>query len=431
MKQIHKISSLEKLPMSNSLYRSKLDFLSVIFLSALSLIGSTLAYASEPVKTTDIGSLVIIGGALRTDNEAVWQRIVQQAGGKGAKIAVIPAASAHPERSGNAAAETLRRYGANAFVLPLSVNHPEHPYQEVARDPKWIAALQTAGGVYFTGGDQGRITKALVQGDGNKTPMLEAIWQLYQRGGMIAGSSAGAAIMSSTMFYDAKAVLPTLKSGVSDGKEIADGLGFIGPDIFIDQHLIIRGRFARMIPVMLKKNYKLGLGIDENTAMVITNKNDVEVVGYKGAILIDLSQAKNDAGAAHFNISNARISYLDRGDKFDLTSKRLTPSGDKLKGKLSPVISESEKARFYPDILANTVVADLMYQLIESRHQHAIGLAFGGEQESQPELGFEFKFSKNDDSIGYFSAASGAEAYSIMNIRLDIRPVQMQLPLYH
>lgn len=188
-----------------------------------------------------------------------------------------------------------------------------------------------------------------------------------------------------------------------------------------------------MIPVMLKKNYKLGLGIDENTAMVITNKSDMEVVGYKGAILIDLSQAKNDTGAAHFNISNARISYLDRGDKFDLISKRLTPSGDKLKGKLSTTISTtiSEKARFYPDILANTVITDLMYQLIESRHQHAIGLAFGGEQESQPELGFEFKFSKNDDSIGYFSSVSGAEAYSIMNIRLDIRPVQMQLPLYH
>jgi cyanophycinase len=420
--------------MTNIVFRLPRRFVWFIWLASISVLPLNPVQAENKLVDTT-GSLVIIGGALRTDNEAVWQRIVQQAGGKGAKIAVIPAAAAHPERSGNATAETLRRYGANAFVLPLSVNHPGHPYQEVARDPKWIAALQTAGGVYFTGGDQGRITKALVQGDGNKTPLLEAIWQLYQRGGMIAGSSAGAAIMSSTMFYDAKAVLPTLKSGVSDGKEIADGLGFIGPDIFIDQHLIIRGRFARMIPVMLKKNYKLGLGIDENTAIVITNKNDMEVVGYKGVILIDLSQAKNDAGAAHFNISNARISYLDRGDKFDLISKRLTPSGDKLKGKLSTTISttisESGKARFYPDILANTVVADLMYQLIESRHQHAIGLAFGGEQESQPELGFEFKFSKNDDSIGYFSAASGAEAYSIMNIRLDIRPVQMQLPLYH
>ena len=79
---------------------------------------------SEKTKNTDDikGSLVIIGGALRIDNDAVWKRIVLQAGGQGAKIAIIPAASGKPESAGTLTADTLNRYGAEAFVIPLSIN---------------------------------------------------------------------------------------------------------------------------------------------------------------------------------------------------------------------------------------------------------------------------------------------------------------------
>jgi cyanophycinase len=120
---------------------------------------------------------------------------------------------------------------------------------------------------------------------------------MYRRGGVIAGTSAGAAIMSSTMFGRPKPVLATLKLGVTDGKEITSGLGFIGDDVFVDQHLLVRGRFARMLPAMLaKKGYKLGLGIDENTAMVVRPNRDVEVIGYKGALVVDLAGAKRARG---------------------------------------------------------------------------------------------------------------------------------------
>ncbi|MFZ6680549.1 cyanophycinase [Undibacterium sp. Tian12W] len=386
------------------------------------------AHAEDNTQQQSKGSLVIIGGALRIDNSVVWQRIVQQAGGKGARIAVIPAAAGSPEKSGGFAVESLNQHGAQAFLVPLSVKHAQFKPQDIVNDPAWLGKLNNASGVFFTGGDQGRIVQALVKPDGDKTAMLEAIWALYQRGGVIAGSSAGAAIMSTTMFYDAKPVLPTLKLGVADGKEIAAGLGFIGPDVFIDQHLIIRGRFARMLPVMLKKNYKLGLGVDENTAMVVSNQGEVEVIGYKGAILFDLSQATTDGAQKNFNVSNARISYLDRGDRFNLHTRTLTPSVDKLQNKLNPAQAYNTDQRFYPDILANTVVTDLMFHLIDSKQERAIGLAFG--MDTQPELGFEFSFSKVADSQGYYSNASGAESYTLHNLRLDIRPVSMNLPLY-
>ncbi|MES2041762.1 MAG: cyanophycinase [Pseudomonadota bacterium] len=384
------------------------------------------AHAEDAIQAQ--GSLVAIGGALRMDNAPVWQRIVLQAGGKGARIAVIPAAAGNPEKSGAFAVEALNQNGAQAFLIPLSVRHAQFKPQEIVNDAAWLDKLKDASGVFFTGGDQGRIVQALVKPDGSKTAMLEAIWALYQRGGVIAGSSAGAAIMSTTMFYDAKPVLPTLKLGVTDGKEIAAGLGFIGPDVFIDQHLIIRGRFARMLPVMLKKNYKLGLGVDENTAVVISNQGEVEIIGYKGAILFDLSQATTDGTQKNFNISNARISYLDRGDRFNLRSKTLTPSADKLHHKLNPAQASNTDQRFYPDILANTVVTDLMFHLIDGKQERAIGLAFG--MDAQPALGFEFSFSKVAESQGYYSNASGAESYTVHNLRLDVRPVSMNLPLY-
>jgi cyanophycinase len=396
---------------------------------------STTTNKSEKTEKFEIkGSLVIVGGALRTDNSLIWNTIIQQAGGKGAKIAVIPAASGNPDRSGNAAVDTLNKYGAKAFLVPLSVKYKNQDgntnFHEIAQDPYWTKQVGEATGVFFTGGDQAKITQVLVQNNGPQSEMLKQIWGMYQRGGVIAGTSAGAAIMSTTMFNDAKAPLPTLKLGVSDGKEIANGLGFIGGDVFIDQHLIIRGRFARMLPVMLKKGYQLGLGIDENTALLVTEQNKIKIIGYKGAILLDTSQAKTDATISEFNIDNVQINYLDNGDQFELRTKKITPSADKSLI-TSPQSDDTQSAtRVYNDILGNTTVVELMSNLLESSAKTAKGLAFGDETSVKPELGFEFNFKKTAQSKAYFSNVSGAEAFTVIDLRLTIRPITIQIPLY-
>ena len=261
------------------------------------------------------GSLLIIGGALRADNAEVWDRMVQLAGGKGARIAVLPTAAGNPERSGRTLAARLNQHGANAFVIPLAPKLAGSNARAQADNPELAALVRSAGGVYFTGGDQARITDALVHADGSRSAVLEAVWEVYRRGGVIAGTSAGAAIMSSTMYYDAKTVFSTMSESLRDGVELAPGLGFVGNDIFVDQHFIARGRFARMLPAMLKKGYRLGLGIDENSAMLIGPGRELEVLGYQGVILIDLSKASSAAELNDFNVRNARISYLDHGDR--------------------------------------------------------------------------------------------------------------------
>jgi cyanophycinase len=379
--------------------------------------------AAEPAPQ---GSLVIAGGALRGDNAAVWQRVVQLAGGPGARIAVLPCAAASPERAGATLAAHLKRYGADAFVVPLAVRRKDGDYRRDAEDAALARSIRDAGGVYFAGGDQALITQALVREDGSRSAALDAIWEVYRRGGVVAGSSAGAAIMSATMYYDAPTVIGTLIGGVRDGVELAPGLGFIGKDVFVDQHLLARGRFARMLPAMLKKGYKTGLGIDENTAMVIDAQREVEVIGYQGALLIDLSQAT--AAPGPFNIANARISYLDQGDRYNLATRRFTPSADKADGKLDPGKPYLAEPVYSADVLGHNTVLVMMQKLIDNRQTQAIGIAAAGPDDPHQDQGFEFKFTRTSDSVGYLSAT--AEAYSILNLRLDVRPVRIHRPWY-
>ncbi|QOL50650.1 cyanophycinase [Massilia litorea] len=387
----------------------------------------TLAPAAAAAGDPPKGSLVIIGGGLRAENAAVWEKIVALAGGKGARIAVLPTAAENPEREGSMAANNLNRHGAQAFVVPLAPRLAGSDVRKVADDPALAQAVRTAGGVFFTGGDQARITGALRRPDGSNSAVLDALWTLYRRGGVIAGTSAGAAVMSSTMFYDPPPdVLPLLKHGLVDGKDIAPGLGFIGDDVFVDQHLLARGRFARMLPAMLKKGYTLGLGIDEDTAMVVAPTREVSVIGRTGAIVLDLGEAVTDKARAHFNLSNARISYLDNGDRFSLAQRGFIPGPGK--EPVEKTGAEHRDALFYTDILGNTAVLDLLVKLVDSDLQRAVGLAFEGPASRAPERGFEFTFTRMPDTREY--ATNREDAWSIYRIRLDVRPVRMHQPLY-
>jgi cyanophycinase len=388
--------------------------------------GAMAATVAVPPPSADLpkGNLVIIGGALRPDNADVWQRIVQLAGGPGARIAVFPTAAADPAPVGAAIVGYLQRYGAEAFLVPLAIRLADSDFRKMAEDPQLAADVRGANGVFFSGGDQARITQVLVREDGSRSAVLEAVWDVYRRGGVVAGNSAGAAVMSRTMFYaPPPSVFATLRGGVTEGREVAPGLGFIGDDVFVDQHFLVRGRFARMIPAMLKTGYKFGLGIDENTAMVIDSRRRVEIVGHKGALLVDLTHATTDAARAGFNVSNAVISYLDKGDRYDLATHTFTPSVAKAGGKIKLRQQALAQPVFSADILGKNAVVELMENLINNRRSEAIGIATSGRHSTLPELGFQFTFSKTRDSVGY--ASEEPQGYSILNMRLDIRALDI------
>jgi cyanophycinase len=390
------------------------------------------ADAEPPIR----GYAVPIGGALKADNDEVWQRIVQLAGGKGARFVVFGTASEDPEASAKQVVDLLQRRGAVAEALPVAPKFSWVDLNKVVRDPALIAKVKAAKGVFFTGGLQERIVDVLQPG-GQSTPMLEAVWDVYRKGGVVAGTSAGAAIMSTIMFRDAPSVMNVLKGRFADGKQVDRGLGFVGPHLFVDQHFLKRGRFGRMIPLMMAKGYKLGLGVDENTAAIIRG-DEIEVIGDRGALIVDLTEARTDATLGAFNVQGARLSYLEHGDRYHMRARSTTPSAPKLRGELHDAESPNFKPYytddvFHLDMLGDSTISGAMSRLIDSVRKEVKGLAFDvlpRTNDPLAELGFLFRLYKGSDSMGWSTEEFGGEQFTVTNLFLDITPVRLPMPLY-
>ena len=382
------------------------------------------------------GYAVPIGGALKADNEEVWQRLVQLAGGKGARFVVFGTASEDPEASAKQVVDQLQRRGALAEALPVAPKFSWVDLNKVVRDQALIAKVKAARGVFFTGGLQERIVDVLLP-NGQTTPMLDAIWDVYRRGGVVAGTSAGAAIMSTVMFRDAPSVINILKGRFAEGKQIDRGLGFVGPSLFVDQHFLKRGRFGRMIPLMMSKGYQIGLGVDENTAAVIRG-DEVEIIGDRGALVVDLSAATNKPELGAFNVTGARLSYLEHGDRYHLRARSVTPAPFKLRGDLHDHESPSFRPYytdevFHLDMLGDSTISNAMSRLIDSSRTEVQGLAFDvvpRAGDPLAELGFLFRLYKGSDSLGWSTEEFGGEQYTVTNLYLDISPVRLPRPLY-
>ncbi len=396
------------------------------------------ALAFKPVA----GTVMPMGGAVRADNEAIRQRLVQLAGGSAARFVVIPSASDHPEKSGADAVEQLRRRGAQAELLKIAPRWAGETLESARRaaaDPANLAKIRNATGVFFTGGEQGRTTDVLNPG-GVASPVLQAVRELQARGGVIAGSSAGAAIMSSTMFRDAMNSVQVMKGVMRDGQEIDRGLGFVGDQLFIDQHFLKRGRVGRMLALMLAKGYKVGLGIDENTAAII-HGSEIEIVGASGALLLDLRQAMQEAGPV--NVRNVRVSYLDNGDRYDLAKLQgqvlaAKQARGEIKFRQPGFVPELEFVRpAFTDILGENAILRALTQLVDGPRDHVRGIAFDIDQlpdapvpDPAPELGFEFMLRRDEHTRGWDNEGLDNNDYSIFDARLDVRPVRMRIPFY-
>lgn len=401
-------------------------------LFALVIVGDACA-AEVPANK---GALLFAGGALRFDNAAVWGRFIDLAGGKGASVVVVPAAAGNPRASGMAVVENLRRHGARASLVPIAPRLTEVPYRAAAADPANVAMLRQAGGVWFIGGEQRRITTALLDDDGRPTPALEAIRHAYRQGAVVGGSSAGAAVLSRLMFADALNAIDTLKHGVTRGKEIDTGLGFLPPDWFVDQHFLAHGRFARALLAMREAGFKYGLGVDEDTA-VVYRQGRFDVLGHNGVVFLDLRTARCDPSLPAFNLTAARLSYLESGDSLDATRLHVRVSKAKAEGRLDwrgktflPSFDRPED--FYvPDMLASGAIYRAMRNAIDSTRGVVRGLAFAQpEGGTRNDLAFTFRVYRGDDTAGWYTGKNGYEAYTLLNVYVDITPVKLARPLY-
>jgi len=381
------------------------------------------------------GWAFVIGGGLKSDNEVVWKRLVALAGGPGARFVVLGTAGNNPTEAANQAADQLRRYGAVAETLPVSPLLKEPSIASAVRDPALVAKVRAARGVFFTGGSQDRIVDNFYPKQ-RATPLLQAIWDLYRSGGVVAGTSAGAAITSATMFIDAPDVLKVMKGRWKEGEEAGPGLGFVGPDLFVDQHFLKRGRLARMLPLMAAKAYRIGMGVEENSAAAV-HGDEVEVVGGK-VMFVDLSESTTDPRLGAYNIAGAKLSLLDEGDRFNVATRKLTPSKAKLAGQFLDPSSPTYKPYynrqpFQLDFFGDNVIAVSMALLIDAHYKEIEGMAFDpmpAAADPLGTLGFRARLYKAPGSRGWYTEATGAEDYTVQDLRLDVSPVRMAQPLF-
>jgi cyanophycinase len=289
--------------------------------------------------------------------------------------------------------------------------------------------------VFFTGGAQERIVDALRPG-GQPTPLLVAIRGVLDRGGVIAGTSAGAAVLSQVMFRDAPDLLAVMKGALRAGKEVDQGLGFAAPGLFVDQHFLRRGRLGRMLPLLQSHGLQAGIGVEENSAAILRG-HEIEVVGEGGALFVDLRDAASDPKPGAFNLSGVRLTFLGDGDRFDVRSRALTPSAARLAGtRIDPRAAgfapSLEDPPFLLDVLGDGAVLRAMSFVLDGPTAEIRGLAYDARPEASAprDLGFEFRFYRGPDTAGWYADVHGDDTYTIANVRLDVVPVKVAQPLY-
>ncbi|HKG84671.1 MAG: cyanophycinase [Microvirga sp.] len=255
------------------------------------------------------GTLVIIGGGEDKEGDRVILREVARRL-DGGKLVLATVASHEPEGY----FEAYQKAFADLGVTDLTELYVRDRAETL--DPEKLRSFEGAAGVFFSGGDQLRISSQI--GD---TPVESRVREIYERGGLVAGTSAGASVMSDTML---------VKGSSGESHRIGDlhmapGLGLVR-DVIIDQHFAERGRFGRLFGAVAHNPRELGLGIDEDTAIVLAGRR-FEVLGSGCVYVID------GAGVTHSNIAEARperalsiydvrLHVLSSGDVFELARRR-------------------------------------------------------------------------------------------------------------
>ncbi len=259
------------------------------------------------------GHLFVIGGGSRS--ESMMKRYVELAAGSGSvNIVVLPMASAAPDESGAAMVGELKKLGANAVSVNMT--------RERALMPEAAAVFDGAGGVYFTGGDQARVTRALLG-----TPVHQRLLEIYENGAVIGGTSAGAAIMSEIMITgdekrppEAGHEFETLEAGMAI---TTPGLGFL-KTVIVDQHFATRKRHNRLISLIAENPKLLGIGIDEATAVIFNPDETFEVIGDKDVIVYDPGPATVSAMPGKIvGLTGVVMHVLLPGARFDLRTRKV------------------------------------------------------------------------------------------------------------
>ncbi len=277
----------------------------------IAILASFIILLSLPInaQNSNKGYLFIIGGGSRPPE--MMKRFLQL-GDQSAdgKIAIFPMASSDPHESGKSMVEEFRSLG----IRDVEYHALD---REQALDEENVKILDNVKRIYFPGGDQSRLTKALVE-----TPLHRRLLEIYETGGVIGGTSAGAAVMSELMITgDEKRDVgdgDAFTKILSDNIVVTPGFGFLKTAI-IDQHFVARKRHNRLISLVAEHPDLVGIGIDESTAIIVNPDETFEVIGEQNVVVYDARSAKLTILPSQTIGGLGIIMHLLKpGDRFDL-----------------------------------------------------------------------------------------------------------------
>ena len=328
--EVEKLAKNDPRPSIESLYTSKEDYLTKVTTAAKELVAEgfllekDIAYvigevekkwdwvlqASSPLAVSEgpkKGSLMIIGGG-QLDN-LFYQKFMELAGGKKSKIVIIPTAATDDWLQQKGMEKRLKKDFVEAGFSNISILHTRSP--DEANSESFIKPLKEATGVWITGGRQWRLVEAYAH-----TRTLEELQKVLERGGIIAGSSAGATIQGS---YLARGDTQTNTIMMGDHEK---GFGWLS-NVSIDQHLLARNRQFDQFKILENRPELLGIGLDENTAMLIQG-SIAEVIGKSYVAIYDGKMWWRDKDAFYDLPKGEKAFYfLKAGERYDLKKREV------------------------------------------------------------------------------------------------------------
>lgn len=273
--------------------------------------GKLIAIGGAEDKGSDLEKGSVFRNNLNFFELGILRRIVEEAGGASANIEVITTASTIPYEVGENYLDAFGKIGCtNVHIIHIR-------NREDAQKPEYIERIQQCNCVMFSGGNQLRLTTIF-----GGTRFLKIIQERYQKEGfVVAGTSAGAMAMSSTMIYEGNATRAHLKGEV----KITTGLGFMDGVIF-DSHFEKRGRFARLAQAVSANPSCIGIGLGEDTGMLITHGNQMEAIGSGPVIIVDGHDIKHSNLADipegnPLSIENLHVHFCAKGNGFKVNER--------------------------------------------------------------------------------------------------------------
>lgn len=281
-------------------------------------------YLSKTMASRERTLIIIGGGEDRSGDKVILGEVARRVGS--GKLVVTTVAMPEPEGLYEKYERAFRSLGVK-HVYKLEIGERQEATQE-----EKIRVLEGANGVFFTGGDQMRITSQI--GD---TPIFNRVHEIYNDGGVIAGTSAGASVMSETMLVGGG---QQESYTIGGSTRMAPGLGLID-GVIIDQHFSERGRIGRLIGCVAQNPRNIGIGIDEQTAVVVEAGRSFYVIGEGAVYVVDgtalsYSNITDEDENKTLSVYGLALHVLSQGDAYDLEARKPSIMSDRQAQKLPP-----------------------------------------------------------------------------------------------